>query len=183
MMDSPIVIACLVFISIYLVWFIIRLFADLVLVGIAFLSAVLAYHIQPYYSEILMILTESNMLDIFNLPAESNEIAILKIAGLIIACAVLVSIPILPFSATYRLMFGIEIPVFHCRKNNIRDLITEEIQRQNAHVQPLKEDLAMELLPEPKSEPKPELENKESEKPLVIHLKDRSMEKEPTKDT
>ncbi|MFK5969327.1 MAG: hypothetical protein QM487_04300 [Candidatus Marithrix sp.] len=172
MMDSPIVIACLVFISIYLLWFIIRLFADFVLVGIAFLSAVLAYHIQPYYSEILMILTESNLLEFLNLPAESNEIAILKIAGLIIACAVLVSIPILPFSATYRLMFGVEIPVFFCRKNKIRDLITEEIQRQNAHVQPLPENLAMELLPE----------HEKSEKPLVIHLKNKSIEEEPTKD-
>ena len=176
MMDSPIVIACLVFISIYLVWFVIRLFADFVLVGIAFLSAVLAYHIQPYYPEILMILTESNMVEILNLPAESNEIAILKISGLIIACAVLVSIPFLPFSATYRFMFGIEIPVFHCRKNKIRELITEEIQRQNTHVQPLLEDLSMEILPEH--------ENKESEKPLVIHLKNKSsIEEEPTKDT
>lgn len=178
-MDSPIVIACLVFISIYLVWFVIRLFADFVLVGIAFMSAVLAYYIQPYYPEILMILTESNLLDVFNLPAEVNEIAILKIAGLIIACAVLVSIPILPFSATYRLMFGIEIPVFHCRKKKIRDLITEEIQRQNVHVQPLKKDLPVEALPELL----PEHENKVSETPLVIHLTNKSIEEEPTKDT
>ncbi|HHB92774.1 MAG TPA: hypothetical protein ENK59_06140 [Thioploca sp.] len=110
------------------------------------------------------------MIEFINLPAEPNEIAILKIAGLIVACAVLISIPVLPFSATYRFMFGVEIPIFYCRKNKIRDLIAEEIQRQNTHIQPLPEDLPMELLPE----------HEKSEKPLVIHLKNKSIEEEPT---
>ncbi|MDM8567968.1 procyclic acidic repetitive family protein [Thiotrichales bacterium HSG1] len=160
-MDSPIIIASIVFISIYLVWFVIRLFADLVLVGIACLSALLAYNIQSFYPEILMILTELNLLDIFALPEEPNELAIFKIVGLIIACAVFISIPILPFSSTYRMMFGVEIPIIYCRKTKLQKFIKEEIQRQNQHTQPL----SIEVLPEPElglesgTEPEPELKS------------------------
>jgi hypothetical protein len=111
-----------------------------------------------------MILTESNILEIINLPTEPNELAIFKIAGLIIACAVLVSIPILPFSATYRIMFGVEIPLFHCRKSKIRKLIIEEIQLQTKPVQqPLQEDSLV-----PPSEI-PEAEISEKAKDLVIN--------------
>ncbi|MDM8565584.1 hypothetical protein QUF74_08020 [Candidatus Halobeggiatoa sp. HSG11] len=136
-MDSPIVIAGLVFIGIYLAWFIIRLFADFILIGIACTSALFAYNVQSFYPEILMILAELNLLEIFSLPEEPNELAIFKIAGLIIACAVIISIPILPFSSTYRMMFGVEIPMLYCRKGKIKDFIAAEIQRQNQHSQPL----------------------------------------------
>lgn len=136
-MESPIIVAILVFLSIYLIWFLIRVLSDLVLVGIAMGSAILAYHIEPFYPEFLMVLTESNILNLLGLtlPKQPDSWAIFTIAILITIVAVLISIPILPFSHTYRLMFGIENPVVFRRKEaKVRSWIIEEIQRH--HQQP-----------------------------------------------
>ncbi|MDM8557547.1 hypothetical protein [Candidatus Parabeggiatoa sp. HSG14] len=130
-MDSPFFVAILVFVSIYLIFLLIRLFADFFLVAIALSSAVLAYNIQNFYEEILMILQESNLLNLLGLalPEQPDTWAIASIAGLIIVVAVLLSIPFLPFSATYRVMFGIENPVFQRKEAKVRGWIVEEIQR------------------------------------------------------
>jgi hypothetical protein len=54
------------------------------------------------------------------------------IASLIIAGAVLVCLPFLPFSATYRLMLGVEKPLFS-EENKIRGWIREEIDRNSRY--------------------------------------------------
>ena len=136
-MESPIIVAILVFVSIYLIWFLIRLLADFVLVGIAIVSAILTYHIEPFYPEFLMVLTESNILSLLGLtlPEQPDKWAIFTIAILITIVAVLISIPFLPFSHTYRLMFGIENPaVFRRKEASVRGWIIEEIQHY--HQQP-----------------------------------------------
>jgi hypothetical protein len=132
--DSPAVVAILVFFSIYLIWFLIRLFADLFLVGIALVSALLAYNIESYYEQFLMVLQESNLLNLLSitLPEQADSMAIFKIASLITVAAVLVSIPILPFSATYRQLLGIENPLFARKEAKVRGWIIEEIQRYEA---------------------------------------------------
>jgi hypothetical protein len=132
--DSPTVVAILVFLSIYLLWFLIRLFADLFLVGIALVSATLAYNIESYYEQFLMVLQESNLLNLLSmtLPEQADSLAVFKIAGLITASAVLISIPILPFSATYRHLLGIENPLFARKEAKVRGWIIEEIQRYEA---------------------------------------------------
>lgn len=129
--DSPIVVAISVFLSIYLTFLLIRLFADFFLVGIALGSAVLAYHIQEYYSEFLMVLQESNILSLLSLnlpPEQPDSWAIFTIAGIIAGGAVLISIPILPFSATYRQMLGVENPVFARKEAKVRAWIHEEME-------------------------------------------------------
>lgn len=133
-MDSPTVVAILVFLSIYLIWFLIRLFADLFLVGIALVSAFLAYNIESYYEPFLMVLQESNLLNLLSmtLPEQADSLAVFKIACLITAAAVLISIPILPFSATYRHLLGIENPLFARKEAKVRGWIIEEIQRYEA---------------------------------------------------
>lgn len=133
-MDSPTVVAILVFLSIYLIWFLIRLFADLFLVGIALVSAALAYNIESYYEQFLMVLQESNLLNLLSitLPEQANNLAVFKIACLITGTAVLISIPILPFSATYRHLLGIENPLFARKEAKVRGWIIEEIQRYEA---------------------------------------------------
>lgn len=130
---GSIIIAILVFLSIYLVWYSFRFFADFCLVGIALGAAVLAYQIPNWYPIFHMIWEESSFLNIFSLdlPPDQPDIgATILIAILIIASAVLASIPFLPFSATYRMMLGIEGPLF---KNQVRVWINEEVQR---HQQP-----------------------------------------------
>ena len=131
-MDSPFFTAILVFLSIYIFWFLVRLFADFFLVGIAVTSAVLTYNIPKYYSVIYMILEESNLLKTLNLTlpqGQANGDAIFIIASLIVVIAVLISIPFLPFSNTYRLLFGVEGPLFKQKQEaKIKKWIEEEIQ-------------------------------------------------------
>ncbi|MCK5717117.1 MAG: hypothetical protein KAH77_06455 [Thiomargarita sp.] len=130
-MDSPIVIAIIVFISIYVIWYLIRVFADFILVSIALSSAVLSYYIPNLYPSILVGLKEMNLLNILGmtwLPEQADFAAIIAIACLIVGVAVLISIPILPFSATYRSMLGIEGSVFKRKEAKIRQWIIEEVQ-------------------------------------------------------
>ena len=131
-MESPIIVAISVFISIYFVWYLIRLFADFFLVAIALGSAALAYNIRDFYPEFKMVLEESNILNVMNatLPQQLDTNGLLIIVSVIIFGAVLASIPFLPFSATYRAMFGLENPVVFRRKEaKIRSWISEEIER------------------------------------------------------
>jgi len=126
--ESSIIVAILVFLSIYLVWYSIRFFADFCLVGIALGGAVSAYHIPDWYPIFQMLWEESRFLSIFGpLPPNEPDIAAtFFVALLIIVGAVLLSIPFLPFSATYRFMLGVDGPVF---RNKVRAWIIEEVQR------------------------------------------------------
>ena len=138
LMESPILVAISVFISIYIVWYLIRLFADFILVGIALGSAALAYNIHQFYPEFKMVLEESNILNVIHatLPQQLNADGVIVIISLIIFAAVLVSIPFLPFSATYRIMFGVENPVFFRRKEaKVRSWIYAEIERHDVEKQ------------------------------------------------
>ncbi len=130
-MESPVVVALLVFVSIYFIFLLIRLFADFFLVGIALGSAVLAYHIHGYYPEFIMILQESRILNLLHLtlPDQPDNWAIFIIASLITAGAILISIPILPFSATYRFLLGVDNPAFARKEAKVRGWMIEEIER------------------------------------------------------
>jgi len=131
--ESPIGVAVLVFLSIFFIFLLIRLFADFLLVGIALGSATLAYNIQGFYPDILMVLQESNILHVLGLtlPKQSNPEAVFIIASLIVVTAILISIPILPFSATYRLLLGVDNPAFARKESKVRGWILEEIQRDH----------------------------------------------------
>ncbi|TGO02799.1 hypothetical protein PN36_18880 [Candidatus Thiomargarita nelsonii] len=120
-------VAIFVFLGIYFVWYSIRFFADFCLVGIALGGAVLAYRIPDWYPIFHMIWKESSFLSIFGplSPNQPDIAATFFIALLIIAGAVLLSIPFLPFSATYRFMLGVDGPVF---RNKVRAWIIEEVQ-------------------------------------------------------
>jgi len=130
--ESPILVAILVFVSIYAAFLLIRLFADFFLVGIALVSAVLAYNIHSYYPDFVMILQESSLLNVLELtlPDQPNSWAIFIIASLIVVGAVLISIPILPFSATYRHMLGVDNPAFAKKESKVRGWIAEEVERR-----------------------------------------------------
>ncbi len=122
-----IIVALFVFLGIYFVWYSIRFFADFCLVGIALGGAVLAYRIPDWYPIFQMIWEESSFLNIFGplSPNQPDIAATFFIALLIIAGALVLSIPFLPFSATYRFMLGVEGPLF---RNKVRAWIIEEVQ-------------------------------------------------------
>jgi len=137
LLASPIVVAILVFLGIYFTFFVIRLFADFILVGIALLCAVFTYfflHDPEIYRTIVELSKELPMFSTLAqaLPDELEQLeksAIIVIATSMGAFAVLLSIPFLPFSAAYRFMFGIENPVFQRKESKVRGWIIEEIQR------------------------------------------------------
>ena len=129
-MESPILLAVAVFVSIFVVYFLIRLLADLIIVAIAIGSAVLTYHIHQFYPEFLMILQESGLLELLKitLPEQPDNMAILIIAGLITSTAIIITIPILPFSATYRFLVGVE-PSLYAQKK-FQNWIGKEVKQQ-----------------------------------------------------
>jgi hypothetical protein len=139
--DSPFIVAILVFLSIYVVFFLIRLFADFILVGIALISAIFTYYFLHYpdvYHTVIDFSKEVPMLSMFfqhlGLPEQLEQLdrkAIIAIGGMITALAVLISIPFLPFSATYRFLLGIENPVFQRKEAKVRGWIVEEIENHH----------------------------------------------------
>jgi Zn-dependent protease with chaperone function len=136
-MNSPIVVAISVFLLIYLAFFLIRLFADFILVGIAVFSAGFIYYFlsdAEIYKTIIVLSKEIHVFSLLfqGLPEHLEEVdqnAKIVLASLITLIAVLISIPFLPFSATYRFMFGVENPVFQRKESKVRGWIVEEIHR------------------------------------------------------
>jgi hypothetical protein len=127
--NSPIVVAILVFLSIYLIFLLIRLFADMFIVGIALASSVLAYFIKGDYPKFVSFLQDSPIINLVggNLPPQPTSGSIFLIASIITIGAVLLCLPFLPFSATYRFMLGIEKPLFS-EEAKIRGWIREELE-------------------------------------------------------
>ncbi|WP_353570833.1 hypothetical protein [Candidatus Albibeggiatoa sp. nov. BB20] len=108
--DTELLAAIGVFLSIYAIYFLIRIFADLMLVAIALFSAIAAFNIKSYYAEFREIFSNLKFLDKLGIElaeqATTGSIAI--VAAFIVISAVILSLPFLPFSQTYRLMLGIE---------------------------------------------------------------------------
>lgn len=134
LLNSPIAVAIAVFITIYLSYLLIRLFADFFLVSIAIGSAFLVYQIPDpdWYAIYSTILTETPLLKSMfssSLPAQPDPNTILSIATLIIILAIIISLPFLPFSATYRVLLGIELPVFRRKERKVRHWIHQEIRK------------------------------------------------------
>jgi energy-coupling factor transporter transmembrane protein EcfT len=139
--DSPFIVAILVFLSVYLAFFLIRLFADFILVGIALISAIFTFyflHDPEIYHTVIDFSKEVPLLSMLfqhlGLPEQLDQVdqnAIIVIASMITALAVLISIPFLPFSATYRYLFGVENPVFQRKEAKVRGWIVEEIENHH----------------------------------------------------
>lgn len=127
-MESPFVIAGLVFLGIFFMFFFISLLSDLVIVGVAVGSAVLAYNIPQFYPEFRDILNDLPFLHQVGLvlPHQADVQAYYMIAVLIILVGTLLCIPVLPFSATYRHMLGAQ-RISSRDEARIRDMIYAEV--------------------------------------------------------
>ncbi|ALG68050.1 hypothetical protein [Beggiatoa leptomitoformis] len=129
-MDEPMIVALLVIVSIYVFFLLIRLFADIYIAGVALVCAVIAYNIPAFYPEASSLLQDVGILKVLHLslPEQPDTTAIYTIAGLIAFFGVLVCLPMLPFSATYRWMLGVE-RLSRKEEAKIRYWIQEEIER------------------------------------------------------
>jgi len=132
---SSILVAVLVFLSIYLMFFLISVFSDMYIVGIALTSAGLAYSIRgfeiyPYLLDFLEYTGITHFLSSLglNLSTQADNWSVFLVSAIIVMMAVFFCIPFLPFSDTYRKILGVEKPV-STEEARIRHWILEEVER------------------------------------------------------
>jgi len=131
-LNSQIVMAILVFISVYTFFFLIRLLADMYIVAIAIIAATGGYFIPDAYPEFRLILQEFKFLENLGIifPEQADDLAFFKMAAIIVLFSVLICLPLLPFSATYRQILGVE-RLSTSEKNKIRELVHQELHRNS----------------------------------------------------
>jgi len=135
---QPFLTAFAVFAGVYMFFFLIRVFADMYLVGIALACAFAAFSIEGFnfYPEYREVLTELGMLNYLglSLPPQPDTGAVLVICFFIVVAGVALCLPVLPFSATYRYMLGVERLTSE-EETKIRRWVQEEIERREEEKQ------------------------------------------------
>lgn len=130
-MDSPFVVALLVFFGIFFMFLVISLLSDLVIVGIALGCAVVAYYIPSLYPEFYELLSANlHGLQQFGitLPQQLDTQTHYLLAGLVVLIGTVACIPVLPFSATYRQMLGAN-KLSSQDDVHVKRLVAEELER------------------------------------------------------
>jgi|WetSurMetagenome_2_1015567.scaffolds.fasta_scaffold03977_16 hypothetical protein len=107
-MDTPVVIALIVFFGIFLMFFIVSLLSDLWIFLVSLGSATAAYFIRDWYPMFFEVIKTSPVVQHLHLmsPDKLDSTTIFVMVGLLIVVATILCIPALPFSATYRQMLG-----------------------------------------------------------------------------
>lgn len=130
-MDSPIVVAFIVFLSIFFMFLLMRLFADMYIVAVALVAAGTAYLIPGDYKEFHKFFMEDmpafNVIGV-ELSPQADLLSIYLIALLIMLFAVLLCLPALPFSATYRQILGAN-SLSRSEESKIKRWIGESIEQ------------------------------------------------------
>jgi hypothetical protein len=131
-MESPFVIAMLVFFGIFLMFFLISLLSDLFVIGIMISSAIFAYFIPEFYDSpnFQQFLTENlrfmRMLGI-SFPEQLDAATHYLLGGMIMLAGTLACVPVLPFSAVYRQMLGAN-KISRSDELHVRTLVAEELE-------------------------------------------------------
>ncbi|OQW93415.1 MAG: hypothetical protein BWK79_11275 [Beggiatoa sp. IS2] len=133
---QSLIIAIIAFLSIYLMFLLIRIFADMFIVGIALVGALAAYSIRGFdlYSSFRQGLegfeSLKKLLDFVGLgiPEQPDILGISIMVVIIVMGCLLVCLPFLPFSATYRQILGVE-KLTRKEETRVRQWINEEIER------------------------------------------------------
>ncbi len=107
-MDTPVVIALMVFFGIFLMFFIVSLLSDLWIFLVSLGSAAAAYFMRDWYPMVFDVIKTSPVVQQLHLmpPDKLDSTTIFIIAGVLVVIATILCIPALPFSATYRQMLG-----------------------------------------------------------------------------
>jgi hypothetical protein len=127
MFTSQLIIAVAVFLSIYLIFFLlIRLFADMAIVGTSLLCAGVAFLIPPYYESFRGVIQSIGVIGSLGLkiPETPTMVGMTVIACFVIAIGVLICLPFLPFSETYRAILGGKPGV---TETQVKQLINDEL--------------------------------------------------------
>jgi hypothetical protein len=148
-MDTPLILAAVVFIGIFLMFFVISLLADLVVVGIALGSAVAAYFLPEWYPSFYEIMKDTLLLGYLGLtdPEQISTTGRYMMSVLIILGGTVLCIPALPFSATYRQMLGAN-KIGRQDEGYIKSLIKTELDEELAGI---RKRLSYKIEPEKKS--------------------------------
>jgi hypothetical protein len=107
-MDSPVVIALMVFFGIFLMFFIVSLLSDLWIFLVSLGSAAAAYFMRDWYPMVFDVIKTSPVVQQLHLmpPDKLDSTTMFIVAGVLVVIATILCIPALPFSATYRQMLG-----------------------------------------------------------------------------
>lgn len=107
-MDTPVVIALIVFFGIFLMFFIVSLLSDLWIFLVSLGSAAAMYFIRDWYPMVFNAIKNSPLAQQLHLmpPEQLDSTTIFVVAGILVVIATILCIPALPFSATYRQMLG-----------------------------------------------------------------------------
>ena len=110
-MDTPWILALIVFVGIFLMFVIISLLSDLLIIGTVLGCTAAAYFIPEWYPLFYEFIADTQIpvylglaAPVDNAPIE--QATIYTLTGLLIFFGTLVCIPALPFSATYRQILG-----------------------------------------------------------------------------
>jgi hypothetical protein len=107
-MDTPVVIALIVFFGIFLMFFIVSLLSDLWIFLVSLGSAAAAYFMRDWYPMVFDVIKTSPVVQQLHLmpPDKLDSTTMFIVAGVLVVIATILCIPALPFSATYRQMLG-----------------------------------------------------------------------------
>lgn len=132
MFTTQLFMAVAVFLSIYIVFFLlIRLFSDMAIVGASLICAGIAFFIPPYYSSFRDLIHSMSLLASIGLkiPENPTTFGMTVIAGLIVIIGVLICLPFLPFSETYRTLLG--VGKANITEAKVKQLIADELTQVN----------------------------------------------------
>jgi hypothetical protein len=130
MFTTQLFMAVAVFLSIYIVFFLlIRLFSDMAIVGASLVCAGIAFLIPPYYSAFRDLFHSVGLFASIGLklPETPTTFGMTIIATLIVMVGVLICLPFLPFSETYRTLLG--VGKANITEAQVKQLITDELAR------------------------------------------------------
>lgn len=107
-METPVVVALIVFFGIFLMFFIVSLLSDLWIFLVSLGSAAAAYFMRDWYPMVFDVIKTSPVVQQLHLmpPDKLDSTTIFIVVGVLIVVATILCIPALPFSATYRQMLG-----------------------------------------------------------------------------
>lgn len=132
MFTTQLFMAVAVFLSIYVMFFLlIRLFSDMAIVGASLVCAGVAFLIPPYYGAFRELIHGIGVFSSIGLkiPENPSMFGMTIIAALIVVIGVLICLPFLPFSETYRTILG--VGKANLTEAQVKQLIADELTQVN----------------------------------------------------
>ncbi len=132
MFTTQIFMAIAVFLSISIMFFLLlRLFSDMAIVGASLTCAGVAFLIPPYYSAFRDVIHSISLFSSIGLkiPENPTVFGMTLIAALVVILGVLICLPFLPFSETYRTILG--VGKANITEAQVKQLIIDELAQVN----------------------------------------------------